>query len=126
MNTITSYTTNFELRGHIFHVQTEDKSKFYPIIETLVYSNGLIIYALKTSYAHYLHSKNLMDIVLMALERQHQKIVTEIRQGKVNINTIRSLSNRTQSSKVDLTTPEAEVTTGLRKKSSASSGDPAP
>jgi len=79
---LTGYNSDVEHEGRQFHVQTEDKGKDNPVIETLIYRGGQIIANLRTSYgegnSEPLTGQRLHEMI----ERQHKTIVKDIRLGK--------------------------------------------
>lgn len=80
---ITGFNTDVDYDGRIFHVQTEDKGRDNPIIESLVYSRGEIVAARNTSYAEFNASGGYTeDEVMERMERQHQVLIREILNGK--------------------------------------------
>ena len=80
---ITGFNTDVDYDGRIFHVQTEDKGRANPVIESLVYSRGEIVAARNTSYAEFNASDDYTeDEVMERMERQHQVLIREILNGK--------------------------------------------
>ena len=80
---ITGFNTDVDYDGRIFHVQTEDKGRKNPVIESLVYSRGEIVASRNTSYAEYNDSEDYSEDEVMArMERQHQALIREILNGK--------------------------------------------
>jgi len=80
---ITGFNTDVDYDGRIFHVQTEDKGRDNPVIESLVYSRGEIVAARNTSYEEFNASEDYNeDEVMERMERQHQVLIREILNGK--------------------------------------------
>jgi len=80
---ITGFNTDVDYDGRIFHVQTEDKGRKNPVIESLVYSRGEIVAARNTSYEEFNASEDYNeDAVMERMERQHQALIREILNGK--------------------------------------------
>jgi hypothetical protein len=80
---ITGFNTDVDYDGRVFHVQTEDRGIANPVVESLVYSGGEIVAALKTPYAELAASDAYAEsAVLRIMEGQHQSLVREIRNGK--------------------------------------------
>ncbi len=80
---ITGFNTDVDYDGRIFHVQTEDKGRNNPVIESLVYSRGEIVAARNTSYEEFNASEDYTeDEVMERMERQHQALIREILNGK--------------------------------------------
>jgi hypothetical protein len=80
---ITGFNTDVDYDGRIFHVQTEDKGRKNPVLESMVYSRGEIVASQKTSYEEYNVSPDYSeDNVMERMERQHQVLIREILNGK--------------------------------------------
>ena len=79
---LTGYNTDVEHEGQTFHVQTEDKGKDNPIIETLIYVGGQILAARKKSYADLPKKARTELKVAELIDVQHQRVVRDIRLGK--------------------------------------------
>jgi hypothetical protein len=80
---LTGFNTDVEFNGRVFHVQTEDRGLDHPVVESLVYSGGLIVTARKTSYAEALATPEFKEAdVLRVMETQHRELIREIRNGK--------------------------------------------
>lgn len=82
---LTGYNTDIDFGGTTYHVQTEDKGQNNPVIESLVYANGEILYSRRTPYsellAEGLDSKALANL----MDRQHRTIVEAIRRGRLEV-----------------------------------------
>ena len=80
---ITGYNTDVEFDGRIFHVQTEDKGREHPMVESLVYSGGEILTTRRLPYEELAGSTEYSEEAVMKLmEGQHQELLREIRNGK--------------------------------------------
>lgn len=80
---ITGFNTDVEYDGRVFHVQTEDKGRVNPIVESLVYSGGEIVDSVQTSYAELAASEAYSESeVLARMESQHQGLIRSINNGK--------------------------------------------
>jgi hypothetical protein len=80
---ITGFNTDVEYDGRIFHVQTEDKGRDNPIVESLVYSRGEIVAARNTNYDEFNSSQDYSEEeVMRRMEQQHQALIREILNGK--------------------------------------------
>ena len=80
---ITGFNTDVDFDGRVFHVQTEDKGRENPTIESLVYSRGEIVAARNTRYEDLNQSSDYSeDAVMDRMERQHQLLIREILNGK--------------------------------------------
>ena len=80
---LTGYNTDIEHAGTTYHVQTEDKGRSNPIVETLVYARGEILYSRRTSYRELVDEKVDNDAIALLMERQHRTIVEAIRRGRL-------------------------------------------
>lgn len=78
---ITGYNTEIKHRGRLFHVQTEDKGKGNPIIESLIYIGGEILDSVRNSYKDKLGENYSRDDVLKLMERQHNNVLQGIKEG---------------------------------------------
>ncbi len=93
---LTGYNTDINFGGTTYHVQTEDKGRANPNIESLVYARGEILYAKRTVYED-LVLQNADDKEIAALmERQHRTMVEAIRRGKLSQLTGEEMPKETQ------------------------------
>jgi hypothetical protein len=80
---ITGFNTDVEYDGRTFHVQTEDRGRRNPVVESLVYSGGEIVASRKSPYEELLAEATYSEAaVLKLMEAQHQAMVREIRNGR--------------------------------------------
>jgi len=79
---ITGHNTDITYNGVIYHVQTEDKGKSNPIVETLVYKGGEILDAKRTSYGEILQDGYDEKKIISLIEEQHRNVISEIKFGK--------------------------------------------
>lgn len=79
---ITGFNQDVSYKGKVYHVQTEDRGKGNPVIETLIYAGGEILASRKTSYAELMAEGYDEAKVAQLLEQQHRRIVVEIKLGK--------------------------------------------
>ncbi len=80
---LTGYNTDIEYSGTTYHVQTEDKGRANPLVESLVYTSGEILYTRRTPY-HDLVKENVdREAIATLMERQHRTIVEAVRVGGV-------------------------------------------
>ena len=64
-----------------FHVQTEDKGRSNPILESLVYLGGQVLACTRTSYAEELEKSCSEADIAALLERQHRVMIVAIERG---------------------------------------------
>ena len=81
---LTGYNTDIDHAGTTYHVQTEDKGRANPVIESLVYARGEILYSKRTSYKDLVDEKVETDAIAAVMERQHHAIIDSIRRGRLS------------------------------------------
>jgi len=81
---LTGYNTDIDYRGTTYHVQTEDKGRSNPLIESLVYSDGEILYSRRTQYNELVEQKVESKAIASLMERQHRTLVEAIRRGMLS------------------------------------------
>jgi hypothetical protein len=79
---ITGHNTDIVYNGIIYHVQTEDRGKGNPVIETLVYKGGEILEAYRTNYEDSLKDGYDEEKIMAMIEKQHRTVIWEIKGGK--------------------------------------------
>jgi hypothetical protein len=79
---LTGYNTDIEHAGNTYHVQTEDKGRSNPFVETLVYTSGEILYSRRTPYHDLVEQDVDPGTVATVMERQHRAIVEAIGSGQ--------------------------------------------
>jgi hypothetical protein len=80
---LTGYNTDIEHSGTTYHVQTEDKGRSNPVVESLVYARGEILYSRRTSYRDLVAEQVENDAIATMMDRQHRAIVDAIRRGRL-------------------------------------------
>ncbi len=78
---ITGFNTDVPYKGEVFHVQTEDKGKDNPMVESLIYKGGEILGARRTAYNKFLPNGYDEKTVIKFMEDQHRRIIEEIKRG---------------------------------------------
>jgi hypothetical protein len=81
---ITGYNTDVRHGDVVFHVQTEDKGKANPCIESLVYVGGQVLATRRSSYSDLLEAGVSNRAVLERMEKQHRAMIAAIRRGKLD------------------------------------------
>ena len=80
---ITGFNTDVDYDGLCFHVQTEDKGRKNPLVESLVYCGGEILTKIRTPYEELAASSDYSEeAVIRVMEEQHKTLVREIQNGK--------------------------------------------
>ena len=65
-----------------FHVQTEDKGRSNPFIESIVYLGGQVLVSKRTSYADVLAAGRGEKEVAALMDRQHRTMIAAILRGR--------------------------------------------
>ena len=78
---ITGFNTDVPYNGQVFHVQTEDKGKDNPMVESLIYKGGEILGARRTAYSKFLPNGYDEKTIIKFMEDQHRHIIEEIKHG---------------------------------------------
>ncbi len=79
---LTGFNNNFQHRGKVYHLQTEDSGEGHPHIITHVFiDGGHIIATRKASYEEYLGRPDLKEHVRKLMREQHKAMALAIRDG---------------------------------------------
>ena len=78
---ITGFNTDVKHNAKVYHVQTEDKGRNNPKIESLVYVGGEILDNYRTSYEAS-RSEISEDDIMELLEAQHKRVIRSIKLGR--------------------------------------------
>jgi hypothetical protein len=79
---ITGFNTDVKHRGLVYHVQTEDKGKDNPLIETLIYKGGEILASRRLPYAELIRDRDAEKAIAGLMEEQHKAMILEVKRGK--------------------------------------------
>jgi len=82
---LTGYNTDIEFGGVTYHVQTEDKGRDHPVIETMVYAKGEILFSRKTPYDALIAEGADSKAIASLMDRQHRTLVETIRRGRLEL-----------------------------------------
>jgi hypothetical protein len=80
---LTGYNTDIEHAGTVYHVQTEDKGRSNPFVESLVYASGEILYSRRTPYHDLVDQELDARTIATIMDRQHRAIVEAIGAGRL-------------------------------------------
>src|SRR2546426_3948092 len=80
---ITGFNTDVPHDGHVYHVQTQDRGKDNPNLESLVYIGGTVVAKKLTSYSDRLIEGAGEGTIASLLKRQHQVIIAAIKAGRI-------------------------------------------
>jgi hypothetical protein len=78
---LTGFNTDIEHSGTTYHVQTEDKGRGNPLVESLVYTSGEILYTRRTPYDELVEQDVDREAIATLMERQHRSIVDAVQTG---------------------------------------------
>jgi hypothetical protein len=78
---ITGFNTDVKFRGLVYHVQTEDKGKDNPLIETLIYKGGEILASRRLPYADIIGETDAEKAIARLMEEQHKAMILEVKRG---------------------------------------------
>ena len=108
---ITGFNTDVPYEGHVYHVQTEDRGKDNPFLESLVYIGGTIIAKKRTPYTGSLNEDDGQGALASLLKRQHQVIIAAIRAGRIEELIQHSLKQTSKENQAngEIASPLAEV-----------------
>jgi hypothetical protein len=81
---ITGFNTDVKHRGLVYHVQTEDKGKDNPLIETLIYKGGEILASRRLPYSELVKDRDAASekAISSLMEEQHKAMILEVKRGK--------------------------------------------
>jgi hypothetical protein len=102
---ITGFNTDVRHDGRIYHVQTEDRGRENPVLESLVYIGGTIVAKKSTPYSNQLSSGATEEIIASLLKRQHQVIIAAIKAGRIED----LIRHSAQSQKANEESPASEL-----------------
>jgi hypothetical protein len=79
---ITGFNQDVTYKGKVYHVQTEDRGRANPVVETLIYVGGEILSSKKSSYEDLLQEGYDEAKLMARLEQQHRRVVVDIKLGR--------------------------------------------
>ena len=79
---ITGFNTDVPYNGEVYHVQTEDKGKDNPMVESLIYKGGEILGAKRTAYSKFLPNGYDEKAIVKFMEDQHRGVIRDIKAGR--------------------------------------------
>jgi hypothetical protein len=76
------FNTDVQVRGRVFHVQTEDRGPEYFVIDTALYHGGRVLYRHSVNYEHFAKSPDFNAHDLRErVEEQHRCIIEDLQTG---------------------------------------------
>ncbi|NOZ96110.1 MAG: hypothetical protein GXP47_15435 [Acidobacteria bacterium] len=109
---LTGYNTDIDHAGTTYHVQTEDRGEGNPVIESLVYANGEILYSRRTPYAELLAQGIEEKTLASIMDRQHRTLVEVIRRGRLKDLTARAAPDDADDTAVSAEEPVSPLADG--------------
>ena len=79
---VVGFNHNFQYKGTVYHIQTEDGGLGSPNIVTLLYHGGTILASRKTSYADIIKADHLEKVVEDLMKEQHKGMLRSLRSGE--------------------------------------------
>ncbi len=80
---ITGFNTDIKHGKKTFHVQTEDRGRSNPIVESLVYHRGEILLAKRSPYEELIQDGRIDESAVRELmDNQHRLVIEAIRRGR--------------------------------------------
>lgn len=77
LNIPAGFNINITLGGKTYHVQTEHGSTKNPLLTTLIYHKGEVVYSKKADYSNILNAEDYNDKLRDMMERQHKNAIEE-------------------------------------------------
>jgi len=81
---MSGFNTEVKRLAAVFHVQTQDVGPGLRYVESLIYKSGKLLTSRKTDYTPSLGSPRLQARVQQIMEEQHNAILREIADGKLD------------------------------------------
>jgi hypothetical protein len=81
---LTGFNTDVRHQDVVFHVQTEDKGRSNPVVESLVYLGGRVLAARKVEYADLIAAGKGERDILALMDRQHRLMIVAVQTGKLD------------------------------------------
>lgn len=79
------FNTDTRVGEKVFHVQTEDRGPTHPIIDTLVYQNGMVVHRRSSDYRQFAASSAFNAGELrQRVEQQHRTVIDDLRAGTLD------------------------------------------
>ncbi len=79
---ISGFNTDILHGGVVYHVQTEDKGRSNPIIESLIYVGGQVVVTKRDGYGDLLESGGGDQAIAERMDRQHRVLMAAIKSGR--------------------------------------------
>ena len=78
------FNTEVRVGDQVFHVQTEDRGRAHPVLDTMVYHNGMVLYRRTSNYAAFAASAEFTPEKLRKnVEAHHRGVVNDLHSGAI-------------------------------------------
>jgi hypothetical protein len=79
------FNTDIEVKGYVYHIQTEDWGEMNPYFVSRIFQNGAVVRSIKTSYGEVLPPEKFSSskLIKLAMKVQHNKILDLLVEGKL-------------------------------------------
>lgn len=79
------FNSDVNVKGKLYHVQTEDWGSNNPFVVSRVFCNGAVLKTIKTPYENALKNGTLYmgEAIKSAIKRQHSEILDKLISGKI-------------------------------------------
>jgi hypothetical protein len=105
---LTGYNTDVKHGETVLHVQTEDKGRDNPSIESVIYLRGRVLAAKRTAYQNLLDAGKGEREIAALMEHQHRTIVAAIKAGRFDAR-IEQAVNGSRGGEVEPPTPPEPI-----------------
>jgi hypothetical protein len=79
------FNTDARVGDKVFHVQTEDRGPTHPIIDTVIYQNGMVVHRRSSDYRQFSASPSFNSEELrQRVEQQHRTVIDDLRAGTLD------------------------------------------
>jgi hypothetical protein len=76
------FNSDVRVDERVFHVQTEDRGPAHPVLDTVVYQNGRVLYRRASNYESFASSAEFTPEALrQRVEAQHRGVIEDLRSG---------------------------------------------
>ena len=79
---ISGFNTDILHDGVVYHVQTEDKGRTNPVIESLIYVGGQVVVTKRDGYGDLLDPDQGDQAIAERMDRQHRVLIAAIKSGR--------------------------------------------
>lgn len=78
---VRGFNNSIKIKDEVFDIQTEDSGTKNPVISTLVFKDGMVVFSKKTSYADILKFEKLETAVKEVMREQHLAAIKALETG---------------------------------------------